>query len=95
MARLHRLILPLLLLGTSTLAVADNLSLPPGFPDREMFTMELPVRGMSMETVLDQFGQPSQAAEPIGEPPITRWVYRDYTVYFEDRFVIHSVLTVD
>ena len=36
-------------------------------------------------------------AAPVGgeaptHPPITRWSYADYTVYFENDHVVHSVL---
>lgn len=51
----------------------------------------LPVRGMTMQVVESRFGTPLEKLAPVGEPPITRWVYADYTVYFEGRYVIHTV----
>lgn len=54
--------------------------------------LNVPVRGMSMNQVANQFGQPLNKFGPVGDPPITRWVYDGYTVYFEDKYVIHSVL---
>lgn len=51
----------------------------------------LPQRGMSMRTVESRFGAPLKKLAPVGEPPITRWVYADYTVYFEGPYVIHTV----
>lgn len=51
-----------------------------------------PERGLSMDTVRARFGDPGQKIGPVGEPPITRWVYGDYTVYFEGNRVIHSVV---
>ncbi len=50
-----------------------------------------PRSGQSMEKVRESFGEPEQQAPAIGEPPITRWVYKDFTVYFEHDRVIHSV----
>jgi hypothetical protein len=38
------------------------------------------------------FGKPNEMLAPVGDPPITRWVYDRYTVYFEYSYVIHSVL---
>lgn len=51
-----------------------------------------PDRGMSMSAVEVQFGPPLHRVGPIGEPPITRWVYADITVYFENDHVISSVI---
>ena len=50
-----------------------------------------PARGMSMDRVEAQFGSPINRVAAIGEPPITRWEYADFTVYFEYQLVIHSV----
>ncbi|NIP73512.1 MAG: hypothetical protein GWO16_11000 [Gammaproteobacteria bacterium] len=50
-----------------------------------------PTRGMSMDQVRQRFGDPLQTHPPVGDPPITRWVYDRFTVYFEHQYVIHSV----
>jgi hypothetical protein len=50
-----------------------------------------PSRGLVMETVKERYGAPERIVPAIGEPPITRWVYTDFTVYFERDRVIHSV----
>ncbi len=58
----------------------------------------MPVRGMNMANVEHIFGAPLQklpAVPAVGNklhPPITRWVYPHYVVYFEYNNVIHSVL---
>jgi len=52
---------------------------------------ELPAHGLSMADVEAQWGQPISRKEPVGEPPITRWIYPTFTVYFEYDKVIHSV----
>ncbi len=51
-----------------------------------------PTRGMSMTQVSAQFGQPTQKHNPVGQPPITRWIYPDFVVFFEYSTVIHSVV---
>lgn len=50
-----------------------------------------PYRGMNMSQVETQFGHPNQNLAPAGTPPIARWIYEGFTVYFEDQYVIHSV----
>lgn len=60
-------------------------------------TAMLPKRGMSMATVRARFGEPTEILAAVGgdrprQPPITRWVYPEYTVHFERDRVIHSVV---
>ncbi|PCJ18339.1 MAG: hypothetical protein COB04_07380 [Gammaproteobacteria bacterium] len=50
-----------------------------------------PSRGMEMSHVESQFGYPVQNMTPSGTPPIARWIYEGFTVYFEHQYVIHSV----
>lgn len=58
----------------------------------------LPQRGMSMDTVRAKFGNPvtEHPAVPTNEgplhPPITRWDYPGYSVFFENSTVLHSVV---
>lgn len=51
-----------------------------------------PKRGQSMDQVRRQFGEPVREMPWVGDPPITRWIYDRYTVYFEGRHVINSVI---
>jgi len=51
----------------------------------------LPSRGLKMSQVTQRWGQPQQKLGNVGEPPITRWVYDGFTIYFEYQSVIHSV----
>lgn len=62
--------------------------------DRVDKTAHVPVprRGQSMATVESRYGAPDQRVGPVGSPPITRWVYSDFTVYFESNRVIHAVV---
>jgi hypothetical protein len=59
----------------------------------------LPTRGSTMTQVQSRFGAPVQKMPPISgpnarkfNPPITRWVYPNYEVYFEYNHVIDAVL---
>ena len=51
----------------------------------------LPSRGMTMAQVEKSHGTPVVRKAPVGSPPISRWEYEDFVVYFEYRHVIHSV----
>lgn len=52
-----------------------------------------PSRGTSMAQVERQFGAPAERFAAVGQPPITRWVYPDFVVFFEYSHVIHAVAT--
>jgi hypothetical protein len=51
-----------------------------------------PVNGMSMRQVEQKFGMPSEKKSAVGQPPIIRWIYPDFVVFFEHNTVIHSVI---
>ncbi len=74
-------------------ASAEVIHIPVGQQAPEKRDLPRPIRGMSAESVLEQFGLPSGKSAPVGDPPISIWQYPDYTVYFESETVIHSVLT--
>ena len=50
-----------------------------------------PQRGEIADSVLARLGEPTKKHRPVGDPPISRWVYEDFTVYFEGTYVIHTV----
>jgi hypothetical protein len=50
-----------------------------------------PTRGMSQARVEANFGTPQSRVSPVGDPPITRWEYSGFVVFFEYDMVIHSV----
>ena len=83
----------LLLLGSSMIlqpAVAgDELTIPGNIAAMEKQTM--PSRGISMDEVLNEFGEPDERFGPVGEPPITEWVYGSFRVYFEHQIVLHTI----
>ena len=51
-----------------------------------------PGPGDDMQTVESRFGKPESSYGPVGEPPISRWTYSDYSVYFEYDKVLISVV---
>lgn len=59
--------------------------------------MNLPTRGMTMAQVKAKYGEPLKVLPTRGggskfQPPINRWEYGTYIVFFEHNHVIHSVL---
>jgi hypothetical protein len=55
-------------------------------------TVPVPARGTSMKGVESQFGAPETRHAAVGKPPITRWDYVAFSVFFEHDHVIHSVV---
>ncbi len=60
-------------------------------PEQTASSMKLPRRGMSMQTVSNGWGAAPRQMSAVGNPPISRWIYPGFTVYFEYDHVIHSV----
>ncbi len=52
-----------------------------------------PARGITMQQVEARFGAPAARHEAVGEPPITRWDYAGFSVFFEHDRVVDSVVT--
>jgi len=74
-------------LSCSTL-LADTLVIN----DTKQFYNEYkPQKGMSKSQVRSKYGEPMQTFTPVGQPPITRWKFPEFTVYFEHNHVIHAV----
>jgi len=70
-------------------ALAETLSTPTGDPAA---AAERPNRGSSMASVQSQYGEPTNRHAAVGNPPITRWDYPHFAVYFENDRVLHAVL---
>lgn len=51
-----------------------------------------PINGTTMAQVTAQFGEPEEKFATVGEPPITRWKYAEYSVYFEHNLVLNTVV---
>jgi hypothetical protein len=74
-----------------TASVRAEVLLLDGIDQEAATASQRPARGLSMARVESQFGAPSQRLPAVGEPPITRWEYPNFTVYFEGQYVIHAV----
>jgi len=51
-----------------------------------------PINGLTMNDVEQKFGQAENTSGPVGDPAITTWTYPQFSVFFEDNIVIHSVI---
>lgn len=69
--------------------LADTLEIPVG--EQGDSHIALPARGESQKAVLERFGLPDEEHPPVGKPPITRWDYREFSVYFESGRVVDAV----
>lgn len=82
------------LLSLATVAPADTLLVERAARAKGT----VPERGMTMEAVESQWGEPQERHQPVPQrptrrnPPITVWHYPAFTVYFENRWVIAAVL---
>lgn len=77
------------LCGAPATAVADRLLIDDLDPDR--IDRGLPRNGETMQQVETRFGAPKDRIPAVGDPPISRWDYSEYIVYFEHDRVLHSV----
>ena len=49
-----------------------------------------PKRGTTKAQVQELYGQPQDTRGPVGDPPITRWIYSNFSVVFEYDKALHS-----
>jgi hypothetical protein len=75
----------------SGLAGAETIAVDNGIAVRES-DVATPARGMTMDQVATKFGAPVTKVPAVGIPPISRWQYPGFVVYFEHEHVIHSVV---
>jgi len=73
------------------LAGAETISVDNGIAVKES-DVATPRRGMTMDQVASKFGAPATKVPAVGKPPISRWKYPGFVVYFEANHVIHSVI---
>jgi outer membrane protein assembly factor BamE (lipoprotein component of BamABCDE complex) len=78
------------MLSAVTVAHADTLVIPLGHQASDQATA-MPQHGLGKNTVTQRFGEPSKRYTAVGQPPITRWDYPGFSVYFEYDRVIDSV----
>ena len=70
-----------------TLVVNDQLTVPSS-------SVATPKRGSTMTEVEKHFGAPVEKHATVGQPPITRWDYNGFSVFFEHDRVIHAVARI-
>ncbi len=88
---------PLILLAVSALgalspAAQAELILVDGQVALRQAEVPTPSRGMTMRGVEERFGAPESRAAAVGQPPISRWDYPAFSVYFENDRVLHTVV---
>jgi len=88
--RLSVLLLLFSAFATAPQVLAETL-LVEGLAQGSASATQRPNRGMSMDKVAATWGQPAAKNSAVGDPPIARWEYSDFVVYFEYSRVIHSV----
>lgn len=78
--------------GFSMPIFAEDIRVPVGQQSQDS-GVDVPKTGMTKAAVRTKFGDPLQESAAVGEPPISRWTYSEYVVYFEHDHVIRSVRT--
>jgi hypothetical protein len=73
------------LAGAATVAVDNGIAV-------KNSDQATPTRGMTMTQVAAKFGAPVTKVPAVGKPPISRWEYPGFVVYFESNYVIDSVV---
>ena len=70
---------------------ADDVALP-AQSGAAATTLATPARGATMAKVEAKFGAPTERHNAVGKPPITRWDYANFSVFFEYDHVVHAVV---
>ena len=78
------------LIAAFAVAEADTLLIQ-GVEMEQATRSDRPARGATQASVEQQFGAPTRRVAAVGEPPISRWEYPTFVVYFEFDRVIHAV----
>jgi outer membrane protein assembly factor BamE (lipoprotein component of BamABCDE complex) len=77
--------------GIAESSWAETIAVDNGIAVKES-DVATPARGMTMDQVAAKFGAPASKIPAVGQPPISRWDYPGFVVYFERNYVIHSVV---
>ena len=84
---------------TLGLILAMPLALPTAMADvllieqvRQAERMTLPVNGETKTAVEARYGAPVSRSGPVGDPPISKWEYQRWSVYFEYDRVLFTVI---
>jgi hypothetical protein len=79
-------------LGAASVALAETIVIDDQVQIRDS-SVDKPKRGVTMTQVEAKFGAPVTKHPTVGKPPITRWDYAGFSVFFEHDRVIDSVAT--
>jgi hypothetical protein len=79
-------------MGVAPICRADIVASDGGIAVRDA-GVAAPSRGMTMGQVASKFGDPLTKVAAVGSPPISRWEYSGFVVYFERDHVIHAVVS--
>ena len=90
MSKMRNTFLAVVAMGLAGLAMADTLDMSPA-GSTQFEGPDKPGRGVTMAQVERKFGAPTTKHGAVGEPPITRWDYPGFSVFFEHDRVIHAV----
>lgn len=91
MAKVTRKFLMVLSLGLAMSVGAQNMDMSAADRAGTFDAAGKPTRGMTQDAVEANFGAPADTRAAIGDPPITRWEYPNFVVFFEYDRVIHAV----
>lgn len=91
MAKLAATILIALSLGFAVNAHAQDLDVSARDQSSTFDQAGKPTRGMTQAKVEANYGSPQNSRPAVGDPPITRWEYANFVVFFEYDKVIHAV----
>lgn len=92
MNRLKLAIIPLTAALAAWPAYGETILIPVSRQGADRGDLHLPTTGNTQQHVKQQYGEPEAISKAVGEPPISRWDYSEFSVYFESGTVIHSVL---
>ena len=76
--------------GFSVNSYAEKIAVPIG--QQQDSSVQVPGQSWTQEKVEQNFGAPLSRRGPVGEPAIYVWNYGEFSVYFENDRVIHSVV---
>jgi len=69
---------------------ADSLNIKPRVTDVKPGD-KLYVNGLNEAQVRQRLGEPDKVIPAVGNPPISQWIYPNFTVYFERHLALHAV----
>lgn len=91
MVKVYAMVLLALSTGLPGTVNAQNLDMSGAEGSSTFDQAGKPTRGMTGERVRASFGAPQSTVAAVGDPPISRWEYAEFVVFFEYDRVIHSV----